>query len=216
MNTRNSAFLLSTVFALVLTALLAPAQAASAFNAFFDFNGYANMTAAEDIAAPGVHLGSPFNPMSWYAMDSVQYASMSGRVLQNTACDAALVIELDATYQDVSFRFGIPASAVGLMVDGWMGEPGPGVKVFSQNLPGADMGSAFGMREGIASASVAGFDHVVIYSPGACAAIDDLSLNGTPIRLGPTDLTLPTVATRPAPELPLLPIIQQPVGQRGN
>jgi len=206
MNTRYSLFLLSTVLALVLTAILAPAQAASAFNSFFDFNGYANMTAAESIAAPGVHMGSPFNPMSWYAMDSVQYATMSGKVLQNTACDAALVIELDSTYQDMSFRFGVSANAVGLIVDGWLGEPGPGVKVFGQNLPGADMGSAYGMREGVAAASVAGFDHLVIYSPGGCAAIDDLSLNGALLQLD-LDITARPLPTRPAPQLPITPII---------
>ncbi len=208
MNTKHSLFLLSTVVALVLTAVLAPAQAASAFNSFFDFNGYANMTAAESIVAPGVHMGSPFVPNSWYAMDSVQYATMSGKVLQNTACDAALVVELDSIYQDMSFRFGIPASAVGLIVDGWLGEPGPGTKVFGQNLPGSDMGSAFGMREGVASASVAGFDHLVIYSPGGCAAIDDLSLNGTLLQLDLDIVARPQpLPTRPAPQLPIVPIV---------
>lgn len=216
MSRSFSLFVLSTVAALVLTVMLAPAQAASAFNSFFDFNGYAQNTTAESIAAPGIHMGSPFIPNAWRAMASVQYATMSGNVLQNTACDAALVIELDSVYQDVSFRYGIPASAVGLMVDGWMGAPGPGTKVFGQNLPGADMGSAYGMREGVASASVAGFDHLVIYSPGGCAAIDDLYLNGTPVRVAPGPIVIAPMPTRPAPQLPQLPIIQQPVVVRGN
>jgi hypothetical protein len=216
MSRSFSLFVLSTVTALVLTVMLAPAQAASAFNSFFDFNGYAQNTAAEAIAAPGVHLGSPFSPNAWRAMASVQYATMSGNVLQNTACDAALVIQLDSVYQNVNFRYGIPASAVGLIVDGWMGAPGPGTKVFGQNQPGANLGSAYGMREGVVAASTSGFDHLVIYSPGGCAAIDDLSLDGAPIRLGPTDFTIQPIPTRPAPQLPQIPVIQQPVVVRGN
>jgi hypothetical protein len=210
MKVKASLFVLSTFAALVLTLMLVPAQSASAFNSFFNFNGNAPGTSAESIAAPGVHMGSPFIPNSWIVQPNLVYTTMSGNILQNLNCNAALVIELDSVYQDISFRYGITRPTHVLKLDGWLGEPGPGMQVFSTNNYGVDNGGPEGIREGIAAASAAGFDHIVIYSPGGCAAIDDLSLDGSPIVVGPRDLRLVPLNPVPLPDT-RLPAVQLPV-----
>lgn len=217
MQFKHSLAVLTTAAALILTVLLMPAQSASAFNSFFDFNSNAPGTSAENIPAPGVHMGSPFNPNSWIVQPNFVYTTMNGNVLQNLNCNAALVIELDSVYQDVSFRYGITRPTQVLKLDGWLGAPGSGTLVFSTNHNGTYNGGPEGIREGVAAASAAGFDHLVIYTPGGCAGIDDLSLDGQPIFVGGRDIVLNPAPSLPIPVEPRLPAVQLPItGVRGN
>ena len=143
---------------------------------FTDFEPYAHGTPAEALGIPGAVIGSGFAPGSWQVKPNTEYATLSGNVLQNTQCDAALNIALDRAYTEVSFRFGVEPTAAVVKLDGWMGEPGPGSLVFSHDFYGAPLGSPTGMLEGVASTSGIAFDHLIIYSPGGCLAIDDLKV----------------------------------------
>lgn len=161
---------------------------------FTDFEGYALGTPAESIAIPGVQLASGFAPNSWIVqMNAGDYVLLSGKILQNTVCDAALVMHFDSLQSDLDFLFGATASTLVVKVDGWVGTPGPGTLVFSHDYAGTDLGSPVGMLEGQVSLSGTEFNYIVLYSPGGCLAIDDFSAPGLG-GPGPDMVTLPETA----------------------
>jgi hypothetical protein len=216
MKFKSALSLFTAACALMVAAFVAPAGPAAATDGAINFDGPTLGIPAEQIVMNGVSFSSPFAPNSWQTASAFGYRSLTRNVLKATNCSAALIIETATPTGTFSFRYGISASAAGLIVDAWMGEPGAGTLVSSQNLPGASLGAPDGVREGTASASTNGFDHLVIYSPGGCAAIDQLTLSGSPFsRLPAGDIVLVPLPQIPQP-IPLPPVLDQPIVVRGN
>jgi hypothetical protein len=113
--------------------------------------------------------------VTWVVQENTgDYVLLSGHILQETgACYNALYMRFDEIQHGIELAYGIDPSVLVLKLDGWIGVPGPGTLVFSESLYGTWLGSPVGMREGIASVHT-DFDYIVMYSPGGCAAIDDL------------------------------------------
>lgn len=175
---RHRPFIIAPVallLGLLVISSVTPTLAQDAAGFFEDFESYPKGTAAEDIAIPGATLSSPFIPRTWIViLDGSDFITLHGNIFTHAACSAALVVELEKPATEVSFRFGIDPSVEVLKVDGWLGEPGPGTLEFSRDYYGAFLGAPNGWREGRASNFRQEFDHLVIYSPGGCMAIDEL------------------------------------------
>jgi hypothetical protein len=211
-------FVFATITAFLLTIMLVPAQSASAFNAFFDFNAYAVGTSAEGIAAPGIKMSSPAAPNGWRVMPASPFQSLSGNVLRSEVCDSKLVINLDSYYNKLDLRFGVSNGATQLRIQGYIGSPETGTQVFSMDYEGFK--SIDNLYEGTASEDIQGVNTLVIFGRGGCAAIDDLMLNDTPVIMIPGEILvtgsrLPIPQPLPGP-ITIEPIIVQPVVIRGN
>jgi hypothetical protein len=167
------------VMAAVLTIALLTTTAV--FAAFItNFESFAIGTSAEGLVIPGAQLSSPFIPNDWrIEQNNGDYTSLSNHILASNRCSAALIVRVTEPHSAVRFNFGTDPSVAVLKVDAWMGAPGAGVLVFSQNFNGVNIGSPVGMLEGVAQVSGMGsFDHLVIYSPGGCIAMDNLTVRG--------------------------------------
>lgn len=217
MQFKSTLFALAAAVAVMLAAFVLPATPAQATDGAVHFDGIPHGTPAEQIVLNGITLSSPFSPNSWQIAPAQGYRNMVRSVLKASNCGAALIVQTATPTLNYSFRYGISASAAGLMVDAWMGAPGAGTLVSSQNFTGVNMGAPDGVREGTASASTSGFNHLVIYSPGGCAAIDDLLQSGSPYsRLPAGDIVLIPQPQIPLPlPLPQIPVLDAPV-MRGN
>ncbi len=162
---------------------------------YTNFEAYALGTSAESLALSGVSLASGFAPHSWIIqMNTGDYVLLSGKILKHTVCDAALIMTFDSPRSDLGFLFGTDPSTLVVKVDGWLGTPGPGTLVFAHSYYGTDLGSPVGMREGAVSLSGTEFDHIVLYAPGGCLAIDDFSAPGLGGGPGPDMVPLPETA----------------------
>lgn len=179
---------------IVLTTVTIWGGQGTAWAFYTDFEGYAIGTPAESISLPGADLASGAAPNSWIVqMNTGDYVLLSGKILQSTVCDAALIMHFDSLQSDLDFLFGTTASTDIVKVDGWVGIPGPGTLVFSHSYNGTFLGSPAGMLEGQVSLSGTEFNYIVLYAPGGCLAIDDFSAPGLG-GPGPDMVTLPETA----------------------
>lgn len=184
------------VLALLTVTLITQPPPAAAF--MTNFEAQALGTTAEAIPLIGATMGSPFNPHDWTVQDAgSDYVLLQSHILKGNACDAALVIEMDAPVTSVDFLFGADPAVATVKVDGWDGVPGPGTQVFSNSYSGANMGSPAGILEGVVSIASAPIDYLVIYAPGGCLAIDNLDLPGIGPLLppGPDLIPIPDFAS---------------------
>jgi hypothetical protein len=161
---------------LLVTLLITQSPASAAFQQTFE--SYANGTDLSGIAVPGAVLSANFGNASWVVTtNNGTYASLQNRILRQRNCNASLNIDLDVPHSAIAFRYGTSLSTAVVKVDGWMGLPGSGQLVFSQSFFGTDLGN--GKLEGQAVVSGLGyFDFIVIYAPGGCTAIDNLTVRG--------------------------------------
>ena len=214
MKTQYSLSVLTAAAALVLAILLAPAHSASAFNAFFDFNGYAAGTPAEAISAPGIGMWSQFGSNGWQVAPAEKFDTLSGNVLTNAACNDNLVIKLDTYYHTVSVRFAAWGGATGVRVQGFSGDPNSGLLVTTGIHQGTQNSISEGVFEGVATDDIQGASHILISDADGCVAIDDLRLDDLPVLEVP-----PVIIREPIIRLPLpepLPLPVEPIIIRGN
>lgn len=214
-------FVFSIVAAFLLTFMLVPAQSASAANSFFNFDGYAVGTSAENVTAPGIQMSSQFSAGSWQVTQAEKFATLSGNVLSSPACNDNLIIKLDSYNYTISLRFAAWAGATGIRVQGFAGHPNSGTLVQTGIHQGTPNGISEGMVEGSVQVSMDGADHILISDADGCVAIDDVRLNDMPIiDLNPEILTRnPIIIPQPLPlpgPIVVEPIIVQPVVIRGN
>jgi hypothetical protein len=179
----------------VMAGLLALPGTAGAVNTGFDTIPIG--TFADDIALPGVDFISGLGvPGNWTVQAAgTDYVLLSGHVLKNADadCRAAIQMRFDDLQGSIGFVFGTDAAAPVILYLYTGGNPTPGIgtRVHTGSYAGADLGT--GMLEGSVNVTVA-FDYVVLYSPGACLAIDNLSTSPLYPVIGPDMIDLPTHA----------------------
>ena len=216
MKTQYSLSVVATVAALVLAILLAPTQSASAFNAFFNFDSYAAGTPAEAISAPGIGMSSQFGSNGWQVTPAEKYATLSGNVLTNAACNDNLVIKLDAYYHTISLRFAAWGGATGVRVQGFSGDPNNGALITTQIHQGTQNGISEGVFEGVATDDIQGVSHILISDADGCVAIDDLRLDDLPVlEIEPVIIREPIIRL-PLPQPRPTTIELEPIVIRGN
>ncbi len=165
----------------VVATLVISAGIASAFDTGFEEDDL--NTPAEEIILPGFTLSSPSIPGSWTVQNNDgDYVLLSDHILKAQNCDAALIMAFESPQVILDFNFGLGRNITGpplvgvVKVDGWLGKPGSGTLQFSQNHFGEDLGSPESLLEGTVMLAGPAFDHIVLYAPGGCLAIDDLSV----------------------------------------
>lgn len=175
MNTRKR-----TLIGIVMIAsLIIASSVAAAFHEHFE--GYLPGSTLDQINIPGATLSANFGPGAWHVQPDTldEYVTLNGNTLSQLDCNASLNIDLDTAATSIGFRYGHDRGVQVVKVDAWLGQPGSGTLVFSQNHLGSDLGSQYHKFEGTVAASGQGaFDYIVIYAPGGCLAIDDLTVRG--------------------------------------
>src|SRR5690606_7019778 len=107
MHRTHGLALVAFAVAFVAAFVLMPAQSASAFNTYFNFDGHGIGTPAEAVSASGFTFSSPDSPNSGQVQSSAGFASLSGNVLRQTDCKTKLVIELEKYQHTLSMDFAV-------------------------------------------------------------------------------------------------------------